>query len=181
VTKVGSILLRFSGLAFGAASLVSASDVLFLFAPSSVISESLSSLLIDSASVSGRKKPIPLTLLLALCVLPLVPPATAFGVSGGVHRGTIPGTGPECAAATLGTLPSDGVWCINTAAGDGAFAPLTGVVAAAVGGGGGGLAGVLVLLSEFEFGTANEPIEDVLMLRAGLAGRALAKAAEIDV
>jgi len=103
-----------------------------------------------------------------------------LGVSGGVQSGAIPGTGAECAAATLGKLPRDGVWCISTAAGDGALVLLTGVVAVAVGGGG-GLAGVLLVVSGFEFGTANEPIDDVLMLRAGLEGRALAKAAEIEV
>jgi hypothetical protein len=43
-----------------------------------------------------------------------VPGPDGNGVSGGVQRGTLPGTGPECAAATLGTAPICGVGCIST-------------------------------------------------------------------
>src|ERR1700761_1627351 len=39
-----------------------------------------------------------------------------MGVSGGVQRGTLPGTGPELAAATPPTVLIDGVACMSTLA-----------------------------------------------------------------
>jgi hypothetical protein len=43
-----------------------------------------------------------------------VPDPKGSGVSGGVQSGTVPGTGPECAAATLSTAPICSVGCIST-------------------------------------------------------------------
>jgi len=57
-------------------------------------------------SPSGRTDPIPLTLLLALCVRPV--PGIGTGVSGGVMK-LDDTTGADCAAATLGTACTDGV------------------------------------------------------------------------
>jgi hypothetical protein len=58
----------------------------------------------------------PLTLLLALCVRPAFDGTAGRGVSGGVIQlGTIPGTGPELAAATDGTDCTEGVGCMRIA------------------------------------------------------------------
>jgi hypothetical protein len=127
-------------------------------------------------------------LLLALWVLGWCPWCpTAAGVSGGVIQvGTVLGTGAELAAATDGTACIVFIWCRSTppvplelgcaavgvATSDGGPEPPESMVASA------GKATEVGSLADMTPGTAKGPTDDeVLMLRAGLAGRAGPKAA----
>jgi len=110
-TNVGSTRLFFTGLSPVSSSL-----------PRLALEPASSTMAGRSSSVEGRiSEPSalkPLTLLLALCVLP-AEGGGGTGVSGGfIHVGTLPGTGPECAAATDGTFCKDGVGCIRIALAD---------------------------------------------------------------